>query len=132
KDATCERNRSDDRMSSPGQLERKTQARVVTLFRQSLGYRYLGNWIDREGNRNIESELLSSFLRKSLYGDAIIERAIRAIEKAAGDTSKSIYDRNKDVYELLRYGAKVKTDVGENTQTVWLIDWKHPENNHFA
>ena len=27
---------------------------------------------------------------------------------------------------------KVKADVGENTQTVWLIDWKHPEKNHFA
>ncbi len=27
---------------------------------------------------------------------------------------------------------KVKPDVGENTQTVWLIDWKHPEKNHFA
>ena len=27
---------------------------------------------------------------------------------------------------------KVKPEVGENTQTVWLIDWKHPENNHFA
>ena len=27
---------------------------------------------------------------------------------------------------------KVKPDVGENTQTVWLIDWEHPENNHFA
>ena len=27
---------------------------------------------------------------------------------------------------------KVKADVGENTQTVWLIDWKNPLNNHFA
>ena len=27
---------------------------------------------------------------------------------------------------------KVKPDVGENTETVWLIDWKHPENNDFA
>ena len=27
---------------------------------------------------------------------------------------------------------KVKADVGENTQTVWLIDWKNPQNNHFA
>ena len=27
---------------------------------------------------------------------------------------------------------KVKADVGENTQTVWLIDWKHPEKNVFA
>ena len=27
---------------------------------------------------------------------------------------------------------KVKPDVGENTRTVWLIDWKHAENNDFA
>ena len=27
---------------------------------------------------------------------------------------------------------KVKAEVGENTQTVWLIDWKNPEKNHFA
>ena len=34
--------------------------------------------------------------------------------------------------QLLRYGVKVKAEVGENTQTVWLIDWEHSENNHFA
>jgi type I restriction enzyme R subunit len=28
--------------------------------------------------------------------------------------------------------VKVKADVGSNTQTVWLIDWKRPERNHFA
>ena len=54
------------------------------------------------------------------------------LDKAAGDTSKSLYDRNRDVYDLLRYGVKVKPDVGENTSTVWLIDWKNPENNDFA
>ena len=27
---------------------------------------------------------------------------------------------------------KVRPEAGENTDTVWLIDWKHPENNHFA
>jgi type I restriction enzyme R subunit len=32
----------------------------------------------------------------------------------------------------LRYGVKVKADVGEQTQTVWLIDWKTPGANHFA
>jgi hypothetical protein len=37
-----------------GQIEKRTQARVVKLFRQTLRYDYLGNWIDREGNRNIE------------------------------------------------------------------------------
>ena len=33
---------------------------------------------------------------------------------------------------LLRYGVKVRPDVGENTETVWLIDWKNPLNNDFA
>jgi len=47
-------------------------------------------------------------------------------------TSKSLYDRNRAVYDLLRYAVKVKPDVGENTKDVWLIDWKHPEKNHFA
>ena len=41
-----------------GQIERKTQQRVVKLFRDTLGYDYLGNWIDREGNANIEPALL--------------------------------------------------------------------------
>lgn len=30
-------------MSDVGQIERRTQNRVVKLFRERLGYRYLGN-----------------------------------------------------------------------------------------
>ena len=41
-------------MNTVGQRERQTQARVIRLFHKDLGYDYLGNWIDREGNRNIE------------------------------------------------------------------------------
>lgn len=26
----------------------------------------------------------------------------------------------------------IKAEIGENTQTVWLIDWANPEANHFA
>jgi len=36
------------------------------------------------------------------------------------------------VYSLLRYGVQVKTEVGKVTETVDLIDWKHPERNDFA
>ena len=117
---------------SVGQVEKKTQARVVKLFREKLGYDYLGNWIDREGNRNIEPELLRAFLRKQGHDEALIGKVLYLLEKAAGDTSKSLYDRNRAVYDLLRYGVKVKPDVGENTQTVWLIDWEQPDENHFA
>ena len=119
-------------MSTVGQIEKKAQQRVVTLFRDTLGYTYLGDWTDREDNRNIETGLLTAFLSRQGYDPVLITRALYDLDKMADDTSKSLYDRNRDVYELLRYGVKVKPDVGKNTQTVWLIDWQHPEKNHFA
>jgi type I restriction enzyme R subunit len=116
-----------------GQTEKKTQQRVVKLFREKLGYDYLGDWTDREGNCNIEEDLLRKFLRdKQGYDDALITRALYLLDKAANDTSKNLYERNRAVYDLLRYAVKVKPGGGENTVDVRLIDWKHPEKNHFA
>src|SRR4030042_299662 len=120
-------------MSTVGQKEKETQRRVVKLFRKSLSYAYLGDWTDREGNSNVEPELLRTFLRdKQGYDDALITRALHLLTRAAGDTSKSLYDRNRDVYEMLRYGVKVRPDIGENYETIWLIDWKNPQKNAFA
>src|SRR5262245_37144238 len=119
-------------MNKIGQIERATQNRVVRLFCESLDYEYLGNWEERPNNHNIEEPYLRPFLQKQGYSDAITNRAIYELNKVAGDQIKSLYDVNKAVYGLLRYGVKVKPDVGENTVTVWLIDWKNPENNHFA
>ena len=119
-------------MSTVGQIEKKTQQRVVKLFRDALHYDYLGDWTDRDGNANIEPELLRAWLKKQGVDEPLIARALYLLDKTAGDTSKSLYDRNRAVYDLLRYGVKVKPDVGENMQTVWLIDWQNPENNHFA
>lgn len=119
-------------MSTVGQLERVTQDRVVALFRDTLHYDYLGNWKDRTGNACIEPGFLRAWLTKQAVNEVLIDRALYVLDKAANDGSKSLYDRNSAVYDLLRYGVHVKPDVGENTQTVWLIDWKHPENNHFA
>ena len=115
-----------------GQLERVTQNRVVALFRDELGYKYLGNWEDRAGNSNIEADLLRDYLSGRGYSETLITRAIRELTNAAGDQSKSLYDINKEVYRLLRYGAKVSAGVGQNTVTVWLIDWENPAKNHFA
>ncbi|MCX6901874.1 MAG: HsdR family type I site-specific deoxyribonuclease, partial [Verrucomicrobia bacterium] len=119
-------------MSTVGQREKKTQARVVKLFCDTLKYDYLGDWTDREGNRNIEADWLCAFLKRQGHDEALISRTLYILDKTAGDQSKSLYDRNKAVYELLRYGVKVRPEVGEQTQTVWLIDWKQPEKNHFA
>ena len=46
--------------------------------------------------------------------------------------SKMLYAANREVYGLLRYGVKVRPGVGEQTITVWLIDWENPGNNDFA
>lgn len=119
-------------MSKVGAIERVTQNRIVKLFKDQLGYDYLGDWKDRE-NKNIEPSLLKPFLQKQGYSDKLIERALRELDQAAalGD-GRSLYDANKDVYRLLRYGIKVKEGAGEQNQTVWLIDWAEPEKNDFA
>jgi type I restriction enzyme R subunit len=119
-------------MSTVGQRERATQNRVVTLFRDTLKYDYLGNWEERPDNSNIEESYLRAFLERQGYSATLIKRALYELNKVAGDQAKSLYDINKAVYGLLRYGVQVKPDVGENTQTVRLIDWQHPLNNYFA
>ncbi len=119
-------------MSTVGQIERKTQNRVVKLFRDVLDYDYLGNWEDRQGNSNIEEGYLRGYLKRQGYADTLITRALFEVKRVAGDQSKSLYDVNKAVYGLLRYGVRVKPDVGENYETVWLIDWDQPLNNDFA
>ena len=49
-------------MPSVGQIEKKTQERVLALLSQRLGYTYLGDWIDRPANSNIEPERLKAWL----------------------------------------------------------------------
>jgi type I restriction enzyme R subunit len=44
-------------VSVVGQSERATQNRVIALFRDELGYRYLGDWTDRPDNSNIKRGL---------------------------------------------------------------------------
>jgi type I restriction enzyme R subunit len=120
-------------MIKVGQRERLTQNRVVQLFQQQLGYGYLGNWQDRPNSSHIETDLLTNFLRhKQSYSDNLINKALYELKKVADDQSKSLYDINKAVYSLLRYGVKVREEVGENTQTVWLINWENPLENDFA
>ncbi len=119
-------------MSTVGQIERATQNRVIKLLREQLGYTYLGNWEVRQDNSNIEERYLRPFLKRQGYSDILISKALYELNKVAGDQTRSLYDINKSVYGLLRYGVQAKAEVGENTETVWLIDWKNPLNNDFA
>ena len=120
-------------MNQVGELERKTQRRVIRHFRDSLGYEYLGNWHERDDNRNIETEFLTKFLKRQGHTPALITKALDKLDKAAAlGGSKTLYDANREVYGLLRYGARVSPGVGKHTVTVHLIDWKNPAANHFA
>ncbi|PPG44396.1 type I restriction endonuclease subunit R [Rathayibacter sp. AY2B5] len=120
-------------MSTVGQIEKRTQDRIVKLFTEQLDYEYLGDWHDGNRTNGIEAELLSQNLRARNYDDALITRAIEQLEKAAAvGVGHNLYEANRDVYQLLRYGVKVKAAAGESTQTVWLIDWQTPSANHFA
>jgi type I restriction enzyme, R subunit len=124
-------------MSGIGEAERRTQKRVARLFVDELGYEHFGNLTDGD-NRNIIEAQIEHFLvayqgfAEREDGEAIMRRAIAEVVKVAGNTALSLYDRNRAVYDLLRYGVKVKSDVGAQTETVWLIDWKSPERNRFA
>ena len=120
-------------MSPVGQRERSTQDRIVNLFRDTLGYRYLGDWSDRADNRNVEEALLARWLERQGYDEQIVSRAIYKLKQAAAlGGSTTLYEANRDVYELLRYGVKVKPGAGEHAVTVRLIDWESPEANDFA
>ncbi|MCX5980887.1 MAG: hypothetical protein NTY89_03635 [Nostocales cyanobacterium LacPavin_0920_SED1_MAG_38_18] len=67
----------DVSMNQVGQRERQTQNRVVQLFQHQLNYRYLGNWQHRLNNGNIETEIVTTFLRdKQGYNDTLINKAL--------------------------------------------------------
>ncbi len=118
-------------MSTIGQPERATQSRVIALFRDELGYRTLGDRSDQE-NSNIIESLLTGFLLNAGYGLGQISRAIHLLGTESKNPNRSLYENNKAVYSLLRYGVPVKTGAGQVTETVKVIDWADPEKNDFA
>ena len=119
-------------MSDIGTPERATQNRVIALFRDELDYRKLGDWSDRDGNSNIEEDLLAAWLTQRGHSPAQINAALYKLRTEANNHGRGLYGNNQAVYQLLRYGVPVKIEAGKVTETVHLIDWKHPEQNDFA
>lgn len=120
-------------MSEVGERERRTQQRVVAFLRDALGYAHLGDWHHRPGNRNVEPIRLTAWLQRQGHSEKLIGKVLFELDKAAAlGGSTTLYEANRDVYGLLRYGVKVRPDLGEQTQTVWLFDWANPGNNDFA
>lgn len=119
-------------MNGIGKPERVTQNRVIALFRDELGYRYLGDWSDQPSNSNIDEELLTAYLARTGYSAEQINRALHLLRVEADNATRSLYENNRAVYSLLRYGVQLKTAAGELTATVKVFDWEEPERNNFA
>jgi len=120
-------------MSEIGEREARTQKRVVEFFLNQLKYRYLGFWKDREDNSQLEKEILSEWLKGRGHSEKIVNRVFRQLEQAmAMGGAKTLYDANREVYGLLRYGVKLRPEAGEQHITVWLIDWEEVTKNDFA
>ncbi|MCF7814401.1 MAG: type I restriction endonuclease subunit R [Candidatus Cloacimonetes bacterium] len=118
-------------MGTVGAPEIDTQIKVIQLFKNELGYDYLGDWRDRD-NSNIEIELLTDYLKSKSYSEKLIGKAIKKIKSESNNLAKGLYTANQEIYNLLKYGVKVKEEVGDHFQTVYLIDWDNFRSNHFA
>ena len=76
--------------------------------------------------------MLTAYLTKCGYSTEQISRTLDRLRTEANNPNRSLYDNNKEVYSLLRYGVPVKAATGENTETIKLINWDAPAQNDFA
>lgn len=112
--------------------ERATQERVIRLFTERLGWRYLGEWSTRPGNHCIEEGPLTAHLQGSGYSAAHISAALHKLRSEALLHGRTLYAANQAVYQLLRFGVTVQTAAGQPHDTVHLVNWQAPERNDFA
>jgi len=118
---------------SIGQPECRTQREVIKFFtdKSILDYAYMGNLKDKV-NKNIDEKRLTTFLKGQGYGATTVKRAVAETIRVAGNSAQDIYNTNKEFYEILKYGVKVKPDADSAPVTVYLLDFYKPTNNDFA
>ena len=71
--------------------------------------------------------MLSAHLIQTGYSMTQIGRATYLLRVESENPNRSLYDNNKAVYSMLRYGVPVKIEAGKVTETVKLIDWEKPQ-----
>ena len=111
------------------ELERKLQEKTKRWLIDGLGYTYLGNLTDQD-NTPIKEDLLRKYLEKRGYCREQSNKAIAALVNKSGNQTDTLYEVNRAVYELLRYGLPVRDEKG-NRPTVRYIDWEDVSQNDF-
>ena len=110
--------------------EKKLQNRVLHWLVDDLGYTYLGNLEDID-NTPVKEELLKANLKKRGYTDDQIKTAISELVGKVNNQSDTLYQINRSVYSLLRYGRQGAKDAHGHRQTVHYIDWDDIGKNDF-
>ena len=118
---------------SVGDIERKTQNRVVELFRDRLELRVPrrpggpGQHQRRRGRAAPEPP--RSRLRRRDYQPGAQPTQERACtRRRAFRSTRPTVTSTASCATGSKSGARIR----EQTETVWLIDWARPEANHFA
>lgn len=110
--------------------ERKLQNKVKSWLINDLGYTFLGN-LEDQYNTPVKEKLLVASLKKRGYKKEQITRAVAELHSAVANQADTLYQVNKAVYSLLRYGKQgVKDDAGHR-DTVHYIDWDDFDKNDF-
>jgi type I restriction enzyme R subunit len=97
-----------------------------------MGYTYLGDWEDETRLQPVEENILKDYLLSQGYSEVLIQKAIDKLVSVTTNLSGGLYETNKEVYHLLRYGVTVREELGKPKETVWLIDWKEIDSNQFG
>ncbi len=134
---------SDNEYISP--KEREYQNSVVRLFREQLGYDYLGKLqygkdckCLADGRTNapvIEDELRAFLASQDRYTALQINTAISEVKKAAQltDSKKGVLlDTNNSLYEILTSHIAARPAPEKEHENVYLFDFENPLANRFA
>ena len=114
-----------------GEAERVTQKNVIDFFKSKLRYDYLGDLRNQDNKNIMEDRLKKNLERRGEYSDFLIRRAVDELIRVASNFSRGgLMGANKEVYRLLKYGAKVKDETGLD-RTVYFIDFADISRNDY-
>ena len=86
-----------------------------------LGYEYIGNLHGRS-NKPVNDEHLEQYLYSRGYPRLAVVKALKELKDLTEDRVSSLYELNKRIYSLLRYGITYR-ELGQKDKRLHYIDW---------